>query len=140
MDTAKVNGGAHDILLVRNGNKQNDVQGSVYGNLGGSSGVVLQYWICDMSAGDCKCPSRGGPGGIIFLAVLFSTSSIYCVVGITMSKRKDPGLSIKESLPHSSFWAAIPGLAKEGCGFFFWCFRKRAGMAVAASYSPYESL
>ena len=88
----------------------------------------------------CKCPSNGGPGGIIFIAVLFSASSIYCFAGILMNKRKDPTLSIKESIPHPDFWASIPGYTREGCGFFFWCFRKRAGMAVAAQYSPYESL
>ena len=74
LDTASKNGGAHDLLLVRNGKRANDVQGSVYGNLGGAGGVVLQYWICDMSVGDCKCPAYGGGiGGVIFLAIVFST-------------------------------------------------------------------
>ena len=38
MDTASRNGGAHDLILIRNGKKSDDVQGSVYGNLGGQGG------------------------------------------------------------------------------------------------------
>ena len=69
-----------------------------------------------------------------------NTQSIYCIGGILLNRRNAPDQSIKESIPHLGFWGNIPGLAKDGCGFFFWCFRKRAGMAVAAHYSPYEAL
>ena len=137
------NGKGHDLVMVQNGVKGSTEPGSVYGNEGGTGGVVLQYWICDTSTGDCNCPPRRSEPaawGPLFLAALFATSSIYCIGGVLLNRRGDSSLSIREAVPHRNFWSSVPGLARDGCGFFFWCFRRRAGMAVAASYSPYEAL
>jgi hypothetical protein len=74
--TTDASGHGQDLVLVRNGD------GAVYGSEGGSGGVVLQYWICDLSVGKCPCPSRPNNGGNLdighmFLIILFSTSSVY---------------------------------------------------------------
>lgn len=80
----------------------------------------------------------GFDGGSVFLILVFVGGGVYCGAGIALGRRK--GLSGIETVPNRAFWGAIPGLARDGCGYFFWCWKKRVGMSVAASFQSYEEL
>jgi hypothetical protein len=77
-------------------------------------------------------------GGGIFLIIFGVGAAAYCGVGIMLGRKK--GLSGRDALPNLPFWTALPGLTKDGCGFFFWCCKRRVGLAVANNFKAYEEL
>ena len=58
LDAAEMTG-RHDMLYVRNGETEDRGTGVVYGNQGGSDGIVLMYWLCESD--ECRCPPPPTP-------------------------------------------------------------------------------
>ena len=126
------------MLYVRNGKTDDRGVGSMYGNKGGSEGIVLMYWLCEND--ECRCtPTKGMDGYTVFLVLFLVGGSFYLVVGTALNKRKNPDQGVLESLPNKRFWKELPGLAKDGCVFVFYGARRMTNNVVPAARG-YDSL
>ncbi len=68
----------------------------------------------------CKTsPSSGGgglSGGWVFIIILLVSSFLYVVIGCAVCIKKYDRRGL-DACPNKAFWAAIPGLTKDGCLF-----------------------
>ncbi len=69
----------------------------------------------------CKGGGGGSSGGLsggwIFIIILLSVSFVYVVAGCLINWRLRGRNLGKEACPNAAFWAALPGLAKDGVVF-----------------------
>jgi len=94
--------GRHDMLYVRNGKTDDRGVGSMYGNKGGSEGIVLMYWLCEND--ECRCtPTKGMDGYTVFLVLFLVGGSFYLVVGTALNKPKTRTKGSWKACPTNGF-------------------------------------
>lgn len=69
-------------------------------------------------------PVNSESGGTVFIIMLFSATSFYCLIGF-MYKTVVKGTSGCESIPNVDFWRSLPGLVCDGCRYSTQCVREK---------------
>eukprot|EP00040_Diaphanoeca_grandis_P019788 m.104783 g.104783 ORF g.104783 m.104783 type:complete len:214 (+) comp27594_c0_seq3:359-1000(+) len=72
--------------------------------------------------------------GSILLIATCGTTLLYFGMGVAVNKKR--GSTGRDLVPNLQFWGSLPGLIKDGCGFF----RHKVVKREATPYSAYENL
>jgi Autophagy-related protein 27 len=88
--------------------------------------------------GGSPSKSKGLSGGWVFIIILLCVTPVYIAGGCYWNHRKNPEATWREKCPHAGFWAAIPGLTKDGCVFTYQ--KLRACMSGDNSEGGYSNM
>jgi len=107
----------------------------------GTGGNICHYTIEMKSKAACLHDSGDGgiSGGTVFLIILLVSVFLYVAIGcaVCIKKYERRGL---DACPHKDFWAAIPGLVKDGCSFTVGKLKGLCGSkTITTSSGEYES-
>jgi len=106
-----------------------------------TEGSTCHYTIEMKSKAACLHDSGDGgiSGGTVFLIILLVSVFLYVAIGcaVCIKKYERRGL---DACPHKDFWAAIPGLVKDGCSFTVGKLKGLCGSkTITTSSGEYES-
>ena len=92
--------------------------GTVAGFTSVAETTTCNYLVLFPHPAICAGPSSSGSsGGWVFVMIVLIPLSVYFAVGVAY-KRFKLGNEWRDSIPNAEFWADLPGLVKDGCGFF----------------------
>jgi len=122
---------------------------------GSGSSADVPWYPGDADADTCVCPGfapvvpphkrdAGSKPMSVGAAVLVGAglcAALYLGCGMALGRVR--GRSGRDLVPHREFWAALPGLARDGCGYVATAairpsFRKIRAAASAQRYSGYR--
>ena len=83
-----------------------------------SSLFFVRYTVPFTAPTFCTPIGGVGSGGWTFVLVVTVSFTVYMVAGILFKRFKLGIVEWRESIPNIDFWVELPGLVKDGCGFF----------------------
>ena len=87
-----------------------------------------------------KAPAHSLHAGGALLVVATALGAAYVIGGVVLNKHKGDGRSGLGLVPHRAFWAALPGLARDGFVYTFAFARAKAGGGSHIGSTGYDSL